>query len=253
MRVPALVRSSKIVRRADTKLAVLNHLSILTVLLVCGMPAQAAIAQQAKKGPFWSEIRAFVREDKTVRPTPCQTMFVGSSSIRLWTSLKRDLPQRSVVRRGFGGAHLNHVVRYFDHLITPHQPREIVLYAGENDIAWGRSPTEVATALEAFLERKTETLGVTPVYFISIKPTMYHWDKRATQKQANALIRMLAERRSDLVYIDVASVMLDGGRPKDIFLGDKLHMNREGYRLWTKAVGDALNQHDIPVAPHCEP
>ena len=242
--------------RAPTDICRARHttawlLHWLLLFSVGALHPQSASAQIEKRGPFWPEIQAFLQEDKVVPPTPCQTLFVGSSSIRLWTSLKPDLPHLSVIRRGFGGAHLTHVLRYFNDLIAPHRPRAIVLYAGENDIAWGRSPEEIAQAMKAFLKRKTETLGVTPVYFISIKPTVYHWDKRAIQKRANALVEMLAEQRSDLVYVDVASAMLDGGRPRDIFLGDKLHMNRDGYRLWTKAVGDALKQRGVPFAPHC--
>ncbi|MEM8972105.1 MAG: GDSL-type esterase/lipase family protein [Pseudomonadota bacterium] len=249
----ASVRAVTHAGRPSMIAAGLTHWSILACLLIGAWSVQPAFAQKLKKRPFWSEIQVFLQMDKAVRPIPCRTLFVGSSSIRLWTSLKRDLPQRNVVRRGFGGAQLTDVLQYFDQLITPHRPREIVLYAGENDIAWGRSPDNVVKALQAFLKRKTETFGVTPVYFISIKPTVYHWDKHTRQKEANALIRRLAAQRSDLVYVDVASLMLEGGRPKNIFLGDRLHMNRDGYRLWTKAIGDALDQGEMPAAPHCKP
>ena len=45
-----------------------------------------------------------------------------------------------------------------------------------------------------------------------------------------------------LTFIDVVTPMLgkDGTPLKDIFLKDKLHMNAKGYKIWRKAVRDAL-------------
>jgi len=127
-----------------------------------------------------------------------------------------------------------------------------VVYAGENDIAGGRSPNEVLAALKSFMRLKTQSLGPTPVYFIAIKPTPYHWDKFARQSRANGLIKTLAEARSDLVFVDIVPVMLENGRPKGIFLGDGLHMNRNGYTLWARAVREALDRSGVSAARYCK-
>ena len=118
------------------------------------------------------------------------------------------------MRRGFGGAHLAHVLLYFEALIAPHRPREIVLYAGENDISWGRAPDDVLADLEAFLQMKRKALGATPVYFISIKPSIYRWQEYPVQQQANALVKQLAEARGEPKRIG-----LEVWSPPDVDIG----------------------------------
>ncbi|MGI9524545.1 MAG: hypothetical protein ACR2PG_23180, partial [Hyphomicrobiaceae bacterium] len=173
-----------------------------------------ALGQPANVRPFWSDILAFVAQDEARGFTYCRTLFVGSSSIRLWRSLVVDFPKRNVIRRGFGGAQLTHVLQYFDLLIAPHRPSEIVLYAGENDLASGRSPAEVLTALKSLMKIKSQSLGATPVFFIAIKPSLYHWDKFNAQVQANARVKELAQLRKDLVFVDVVPLMLENGKPR---------------------------------------
>lgn len=235
----------------------LTRSSILQAMLHAFLPlssfcASSSMAQAIKERPFWPEIQAFLETDKTQGLTSCRTLFVGSSSIRFWTSLKRDLPELRVIRRGFGGAHLTHVIRYFNQLTKPHKPREIILYAGENDIAAARSPKKVLAALKDFLAAKTNSLGPTPVYFVAIEPSIYHWDKFDRQSRTNQMIKTFSQKRADLVFIDVVPLMLHDGRPKDIFMRDKLHMNRDGYALWTVAVRRALKQANAPKATYCK-
>ena len=190
-------------------------------------------------------------EDDAHGIKPCRTVFVGSSSIRLWRDLDQDMAGHAVVRRGFGGAHLDHVSLYFEVLVTRHRPRAIVLYAGENDISAGRRPEHVLASLNRLLLIKRRALGTAPVYYIAIKPSPSRWHEFARQSRANALISQFAAANKDVVFVDVASAMLQGGKPKHIFLPDGLHMNREGYNIWTEAVRRALAASGVPVAQHC--
>ena len=208
------------------------------------------MAQAINERPFWPEIQAFLKIDKTQVLTFCGTVFVGSSSSRFWTSRKKDLPELQVTRWSFGGAHLIHVIRNFSRLIKAHKPRENILYAGENDIAAGRSPEKVLAALEDFLAAKTNSLGASPVYFVAIAPSIYHWDKFDQQSRANQMIKTFAENRADMVSIDVVPLMLHDSRPKNNFMRDKLHMDRDGYVLGTVAVRRALTQAKAPKATY---
>ncbi len=228
-----------------------SYCLFLLSLVAIAWLGQRAMAQQAHSRPFWPEIRAFLEQDRVAGFKPCRTLFVGSSSIRFWVSLARDLPKRNVIRRGFGGAHLTHVVQYFDLLIKPHKPSEIVVYAGENDIASGRSPGELLATLKTLLKLKSRSLDATPVYFIAIKPSLYHWDKFATQTRANALIKEITKQRDDLVFVDIVPLMLKNGIPKAVYVADGLHMNRDGYAIWAKAVSGALDKSAVPTAARC--
>lgn len=188
-----------------------------------------------------AEIDRFVEADRAAPPAACQVLFVGSSSIVNWRKhLAADMAPMPVINRGFGGSHIEYVNRWFDEIVAPYRPRAIVFYAGENDIAAGKSVDRVIGDFDEFMARKTQALGKTPVYFISLKPSKLRFAQFSLQSQVNDAIRARASKRSDLHYIDVVSPMLENGKPKDIFGPDGLHMTPQGYVIWTRAVKAAL-------------
>lgn len=188
-----------------------------------------------------SEIDRFVEADRAAPPAVCQVLFVGSSSIVKWNeSLAADMAPMPVINRGFGGSHIEHVNRWFDQIVAPYRPRAIVLYAGENDLDAGKSVAGVVADFDEFMDRKTRSLGDTPVYFISLKPSKLRFAQLALQTQVNEAIQQRAGRRLDLHYLDVVAPMLENGKPRDLFVFDGLHMSREGYLIWTRIVRAAL-------------
>ncbi|MCR9196408.1 MAG: GDSL-type esterase/lipase family protein [Hyphomonas sp.] len=201
--------------------------------------------------PFASEIYTFFVQDELYPPTACRTVFTGSSSIRFWLGLEEDFPAHEPLNRGFGGSQITEVIGYFDILLTRHQPREIIFYAGENDLNAGASPADVAARFEAFMGVKDQRLGDTPVYFLSVKPSFARLGELAAQTETNALIQAYAETREDLIYVDIASPMMDGKVPKKIFISDQLHMNLDGYAIWTDALDPLLNRPDRRVRSGC--
>lgn len=225
---------------------------LLCTVAIWSLVVGSASAGDGSGRPFGREIDAFLKVDAIEGLTRCGSVFVGSSSIRMWRGLSSDMVGRRVVRRGIGGARLSDVVRNFEELIARHRPRTIVLYAGENDIAGGRTPADVVGELDKLMAIKREALGRTPVHFISIKPSPRRWRQFAAQSRANALIEALADAHDDLVFVDVVGAMLEDGRPKRIFLPDGLHMNRDGYRLWAKAVTQALDAPGAPPVLQCQ-
>ena len=209
-------------------------LRITIGLMLTGVASSAWAQWQSSSAPFASEIAAFVQADQANPPKPCGLLFVGSSSIRLWDTLGADMAPHRVVNRGFGGSTISDVNLHFDRVVTPHRPRAIFFYAGENDVDGGKSPRETAAAFEAFLSKKDQALGKTPVYFISLKPSKARFAQLPRQRAVNAAIRSLAAKRADLHFVDVSAAMLKNGKPRDIFVADDLHMNAEGYRIWTR-------------------
>ena len=202
--------------------------------------------------PFASEIYNFFVQDELFAPTPCRTVFTGSSSIRFWLTLEDDFPALTPLNRGFGGSQIPDVIGYFDILLTRHQPKEIIFYAGENDISAGASPADVAARFEAFMGLKNDRLGDAPVYFLSLKPSVARLGEFEAQSEANALIQTLAESRDDLIYVDIATPMMEDGVPKPIFIFDQLHMNLDGYAIWTEALADRLADPERPKRTGCE-
>jgi lysophospholipase L1-like esterase len=234
----------------------MKHLILIAAAFSAGCASPNAVmdAPPAETGtpaplpadaPFRDEILRFARIDRETPPPACPVLFVGSSSIRMWSSLAQDMAPLPVLNRGFGGSSIAHVNRYFDRVVAPYRPRAIVFYAGENDLDSGLSPTAVAAEFRRFLDLKRARLGDVPVFFISAKPSKLRFVQLARQSELNAAIRAIAGARRDVVFIDVASAMMSGGQPRDLFVADGLHMGPAGYAIWREAVGEALRKRKV--------
>lgn len=205
-----------------------------------------------KAPAFDAAIAAFEEADRAAMPPACATLFTGSSSIRFWATLAQDFPDRTVINRGYGGSSIWETNHYFTRIVTAYRPKEIVFYAGENDLDSGRTPEQVYADFVQFMRLKEQALGSTPVWFIAAKPSKLRFDQLPQQTDLNTRIRMLADQRDDLAYIDVVSPMLKpDGTPKDIFIADNLHMTPEGYAIWTPIVDAALDAGQKAKAPGC--
>jgi lysophospholipase L1-like esterase len=233
----------------------LSHIATgagLLALAACATTEPAPVVPQPSALRYEEAMAAFAEADKAAMPPRCAFLFVGSSSIRFWRTLKEDFPDRQVINRGFGGSTIGEVDWYFDKVVKPYHPRAIVFYAGENDINAGKSPTAAYADFELFMKLKDHALGATPVWFISSKPSKLRISQIPAQAELNAKVKALADRRDDLAYIDIVGAMLKpDGSPKDIFVQDNLHMTPDGYAIWTPIVEAALDAGQKARAPGC--
>lgn len=199
---------------------------------------------------------AFAAADRVRAPQPGGVLFVGSSSIRLWTDLEQQFQtQPVVVKRGFGGSRMADCTRYLERLVLPYQPRLVIVYAGDNDLAEGRSPQDVLASFTAFVEGVHEALPHTRIAYLSIKPSPLREALLPQVQETNRLIAQFVAAQPELAYIDVYSKMLDAdGHPrKELFSADSLHMNEAGYALW-KSVIDPYLRGPVPtLAPSSAP
>lgn len=224
----------------------------VALLLLATGGAYAQASDPALEHRLGVEVDRFVAADRAAAPAHCQVLFVGSSTIVHWKDdLAGDMAPLPVINRGFGGSHIEYVNEWFDEIVAPYRPRAIVFYAGENDLDAGKPVQQVLADFDAFMQRKTQVLGQTPVYFLSVKPSKLRWSELPLQTQVNDAVRARAARRSDLHYLDLVSPMLEQGKLKDIFLADNLHMSRAGYELWIPIVRAALLPDTEAQAKSC--
>ncbi len=155
-----------------------------------------------------------------------------------------DFPGLYTIQRGFGGAELSDVIRYAPRIVLPYRPRLIVLYAGENDLAAGKSAMEVFREYQAFVTLVRRTLPETRIVFVSIKPSPSRWALADQMREANGLIRRHGINDPRLSFVDVFTPMLgpDGKPREELFVADRLHMNERGYRLWTEILRPILQK-----------
>ena len=191
-------------------------------------------------------IARFEAADKKQMPQPDGVLFIGSSSIRMWKTLEQDFPGLPVINRGFGGSQIADSNHFAGRIVHPYKPRQIVLYAGDNDVAGGKSPETVLADFQQFLKTVRAKLPKVRVSFIAIKPSLSRWKLSGKMAMANSLVRDACGKDKRLDYIDIWLPMLgDNGKPRpDLFLGDGLHLNAKGYALWTSIVKPHLAKHE---------
>jgi len=212
------------------------------VFLTVGLPFQHVVAEDKSDFGKWEkEIAAFEAQDKEKAPPQKAVVFVGSSSIRLW-DLKKSFPDLEVINRGFGGSQIADSVHFADRLIVKHKPRLVVFYAGDNDIAAGKTPDRVAEDFKSLVEVIHKGLPKTKIVFIAIKPSPSRWALVDKQRKANALIEAFCKKDERLTYLDVATPILgnDGKPRQNLFQKDGLHLNAEGYKLWASLLEPLL-------------
>ena len=221
---------------------------LLAAVVGAALCTGAALAQspQTKAQPrkpgqkpnrWESRIQAFEAQDKKQPPVQEGIVFVGSSSIVGW-NLKKSFPDLPAINRGFGGSQVADSVHFADRIVLPYRPRVVVLYAGDNDVAAGKTPEQVAADYRAFVQKVHAGLPKTRIVFVAIKPSLRRWHPVDKMREANRLVRAAAEKDPLQVFVDVDAPMLgpDGKPRPELFRKDGLHLNADGYQLWSDLV-----------------
>jgi lysophospholipase L1-like esterase len=213
----------------DSPIRATRHFAILLLASACARRVPAPDPAR-----FEADIHAFEAADRASPPPLGGVVFIGSSSIKNWTDVAHDFPGVPVLNRGFGGSTLADVVYYMDRALIPYRPRLVVLYAGDNDLAEGRTPEQVVGDYRAFVARLRSAWPAARVVYVSIKPSPSRRIYIDRARETNRRIRAVIARDSLQSYIDVFTPMLDAsGQPRpELFLPDSLHMTRAGYLLW---------------------
>jgi len=215
----------------------------LAVLIQAAQHTQAA---ETKKNRWESAIQRFEAADRKEFPPKHGILFVGSSSIMGW-DLKKYFGDLPTINRGFGGSDIADSLHFAQRIVLPYQPRVIVFYAGDNDIAGGKSPERVLRDYQKFVEKVHGTLPETRIVFVAIKPSRRRWKLVAQMREANALVRTFAEKNPRLEFVDIDKPMLgDDGKPRaELLKADGLHLTAKGYALWSKLVQPHLRLADV--------
>ena len=194
---------------------------------------------------YWYEddIKRLEKDRSTIGYDP-ETIFYGSSSIRMWDTLYNDFKDLKPVNLGFGGSTLAACVWFFERVMMPYQPKRLVIYAGDNDLGDGRHPEEVFIFFQQIVVMAEKRFGNIPCYFISLKPSLNRFNIIDQFKFTNNLIETeIIKNNNNWHFIDIFKKMLDAnGKPeKKYFLEDGLHLSPAGYTLWKQVVLDSIS------------
>ncbi len=198
----------------------------------------------AQNSPFYKEIQAFKKKDSIQTPIKNAILLIGSSSFKNWVDVQNYFPLFPIINRGFGGSTLPDVIYFADDVIFPYEPKQILIYCGENDLASADSVTAtmVFNRFKQLFQIIRDRLPKVSVAYISMKPSSSRerlWPKMI---EGNKLIKKYLGKKKNTAFIDVYSKMFDanGEVMKDIFLKDNLHMNSKGYVIWQKIIAPYL-------------
>jgi lysophospholipase L1-like esterase len=193
-----------------------------------------------------SSMAAFAASDRERAPATDGVLFVGSSTIRMWSHLADDFRSLPVINRGFGGSTMADCQYFARQLVLQYKPKQVLVYAGDNDLAEGRSPQQVLESFKGFVETVRGEMPNVRISYISIKPSPSRASLMPRIREANGLLSAYVKSLPNAAYIDVFTAMLDSsGAPRtELFGPDRLHMNDSGYALWTAIVGS----HVMPPA-----
>lgn len=194
--------------------------------------------------PFINEIMAFRRADSIAKPPQNAILLIGSSSFTNWKNVATYFPNHTIINRGFGGSSLPHMTLYAEDIIFKYNPKQIIIYCGENDLTGGPSITadtvfERVKKLHQLIRARYKKVTIS---YISMKPSPSREKYLETMQKGNRLIKTFMEQQKKSNYIDVYNSMLDdnGNILTHIFLSDKLHMNAEGYKIWQGIIAPYL-------------
>ncbi len=219
------------------------YLIIFLILLSCSPVEKYAKLPEVLA--WESQMQLFDDLNKNETYPKESILFAGSSSIRLWSTLKDDMAPYPVIQRGYGGARLSDFAVYAGRIFDPHECQAIVIFIA-NDITGGeqdKSPEEVLALYKSVIKTIRREHRETPVFWIAITPTTSRWSAWPQIQKANMLIKNYCENHKNLFYIttDFAFIGQDG-KPKDeLFRDDLLHLNDKGYAVWREIIMKELD------------
>ncbi len=205
--------------------------------------ANSVFAQE--KFPFEKEIRDYQRQDSLSFPKLNGILFIGSSSIRLWNDLEQRFLTQPIIKRGVGGCEMWQLTDYYTpYILFPYHPRKVFIFAGENDIANGKTGKFVATKFKELWGKINKQAPATEIYFLSIKLSPSRAQYREEVLQANALIRQFLAAKPKSHYVDLAPAIYKPGTTRSdsaLFKADYLHLNAKGYDKWQAVLQPLVN------------
>ena len=207
-------------------------------------------------GDKWEEeIKKLEALDQKETYSDKAILFIGSSSIRRWNSIKKDLYPYEPIRRGYGGAHYYDLIHFTERLVAPHNVSAIAIFVA-NDITGKKKkptiaisqdlkPKEVLRLAKFTIRQIRKSDKSIPIFFIETTPTSSRWNAWPEISTANDLIKDFTIKKKNMFFIDTRSqyIKSDGLPNDDFFIKDKLHLNNEGYQLWGKIITENFNKN----------
>lgn len=191
---------------------------------------------------FKTDVEELAKKEYNFSRDKKLVVFAGSSSIRMWNDVQNYFPEYNVINNGFGGSHFSDLLFFYDELILKRKPDILFIYEGDNDLAGNKKPRKILQEAKKLTEKVKKDLPETKIIFISPKPSISRIKLKNSYISFNKKLKKYCNKTDNPEFADVWYPMLDknGNVFKDVFLEDGLHMNKKGYDIWGKVIGEFL-------------
>ena len=222
-----------------------SFITILSLFFTC---AHSQVVSKKEKSPirYENQMNQFDSLNSIEKYNENSILFIGSSYLRKWVTIKEDLNYDDIINRGFGGSNIKDVLYYIKRIAYPHQPKAIFIYVG-NDITStenDKRPTEVLETYKRIVEILREKFPTIPITWLAIFPSEKRWAVWDKIQEVNHLINEYSITQNNLYFINVGNTFLgEDGYPRTMYYSeDKLHFNREGYKLWGNSISKQVRE-----------
>src|SRR3989338_4472426 len=194
----------------------------------------------------WEEkIQEFETSDLENAPQLGGVLFVGASTIRRW-DLKKYFSSYPTINRGFGGSGIDDLITYRERIITRYKPTVVIIKSGDNDIG-KYAPQEIASHVLQLIRDIKQDLPQVRVGFISLTAAPCFPKHVPLVLETNALLNESLKDFSHVHFIDITNALninnrIDHRAAKSLFLGDRKHLNDQGYTIISSHVNAFLEK-----------
>lgn len=215
----------------------------LLVTAILSLLFSASFAQSAAPNPkpaFWDDVQTIKKYDGMFAPPKNPLLFIGSSSIRKWDNAQWTFANYNALNRGIGGAVTGDIIRYMNDIVFRYQPKQIVIYVGENDLVDAKLPANADSVYNRTLKLYSlirAKMPSVPIIYIGMKPSPSRQKIMSEEAAFNQKIKGFFANEKNVVFVDVYPLMLNNGKLRpELYVSDKLHMTKLGYDIWEKAI-----------------
>lgn len=200
-------------------------------------------AEAAQK---WNDDVGKLAARNSQESNPDAILFIGSSTIRLWDSLERDVAPYKTIKRGFGGAKFCDLAIHCPRLADGLSYRAAVVFVA-NDIKGevsDKEPAEMKRLARITIESLKARNPSAPVIILSITATPSRFAYWNRIQSANRTLSTLASEMQGVYFLETEKhyLTMDGKPIEKYFVEDRLHQTPEGYQLLGSLVKSKLDE-----------
>ncbi|WP_338224035.1 GDSL-type esterase/lipase family protein [Algoriphagus confluentis] len=192
---------------------------------------QVGLAQEV---PFENEVKRISAKYDSLGWRQGATVFTGSSTIRMWSTLEETFPEESLINTGFGGSKASDLERHLFPLVIKFEPSRVFIYEGDNDLWAGVEVSDILTRLDNIVTRIHLINPDIEIFLIGAKPSPSRWEKKASYQIFNQKLSEYCRAKEKVEFVDVwkALTTSDGSPRPELYIQDQLHLNQDGYVIW---------------------